>query len=245
MVWLYVIGGLVLLELLLLFLRVGVEVTPGERTQVTLRIGPLRRQLLPKREKKKEKTDGEPSTPKKKKAKTDKPKKAKPKIGFDEVKSGVEALLPALKSALRKTRRSVRIHPLTLQVIFGGYDPAAVAKTYGWANALLWSLMPEAERLLVIPEPHIRLDTDFNADRTRVSGEFGLSIRIGSLLNILATLLIPAAKWYKSLPKPVPAQPAAETPAKTEAQTTDGPQNAASDNTEQKGESYGNETRSQ
>ena len=242
MVWLYVIGGLVLLEVLLLFLRVGVEVALGEITHVKLRIGPIRWQLLPKKEKKK-KADGEPSQPKTKKPKADKPKKAKPKIGWNEVQSGVDALLPALKAALGKTRRSVQIHPLALHVIFGGYDPAEVAKTYGWAQALMWSVMPEAERLLVIPDPHIRLDADFNADCTRVTGEFGLSIRIGNLLNILMTLLIPAVKWYRGLPKPAPAQPVAETqPAE---KRTDKPQNAASNNTEQKGDSYGNETRSQ
>lgn len=241
MIWLYIIGGIVLLEVLLLFLRVGMDVTVAEITQVKLRIGPLRMQLLPKKEKKK--TDVQPKKPKAKKTKADKPKKPKPKIGLAEVERGVQMMLPALKKALGKTRRSVRIHPMNLHVIFGGYDPAEVAKTYGWAQALMWSVMPEAERLLVLPDPHIRLDTDFHADHTLVRGEFGLSIRIGSLLNILMMLLIPAVKWYKSLPKPAATQSAAE--AKPAEQTTNGPTSAATTNTEQKGENYGNETRSQ
>lgn len=248
---------MLLLEILLLFLRVGVDVTLAEVTRVKLRIGPLRLQLLPKKEKKKAKEKKTAEKPKEKKAK---PAKPKPKIGFSEVRSGAETLLPALKTALRKTRRSVRIHPLNLHVIFGGYDPASVAQTYGWAQAVMWSVMPEAERLLVIPKPHIRLDTDFNAVHTLVRGEFGLSARIGDLLNILMTLLVPAAKWYKSLPRPV-AEPAAaaqgaagetpdvplgETPAGQAEQTTDKPQSAAEINTEQEGASYGNdETRSQ
>ncbi len=253
MVWLYIIGGLLLLELLILFLRVGVDVTLAEETEVKLRIGPLRMKLP---EKKKEKKTAEKETPAKRKAAKEKTARAKPKIGFHEVKSGIETLMPPLKTALRKTRRSVRIHPLKLHVIFGGYDPASAAMHYGWAQAMMWSWMPELERLLVIPDPHIRLDTDFNADHTLFRGEFGLSIRIGSVLNILMTLLIPAAKWYKNLPKPAAAEtPAAEQPQGGQAQETPAPQaeatmdkplDAAKTNTEQKGESYGNdEARSQ
>lgn len=253
MVWLYIIGGLLLLELLILFLRVGVDATLTEETQVKLRIGPFRMKLP---EKGKEKNSGAEKEAAKKKPAKKKTAKAKPKIGFSEVKNGVETLLPPLKTALRKTRRSVRIHPMNLHVIFGGYDPASVATHYGWAQAMMWSWMPELERLLVIPDPHIRLDTDFNADHTVCRGEFGLSIRIGNLLNILMTLLIPAAKWYKNLPKPVtPEPPAAEQPqtekpaepvaVETET-TTDKPLDTAKTNTEQKGESYGNdEARSQ
>ena len=196
--WYYIVGGLLLLPCLLLLLRVGVEYRFGG-SEVMIRIGPVRKKLTPGEEK-------EPKQPKKKKVETAEAapkteKSPKPNIGFNEVQSGVKVLLPVLKKALRRTRRSVKIHPLNLHVIIAAYDPAETAKLYGWGEALLWSVMPQAERLLVIPDPHIRLTPDFNADSTRCEGEIGVSIRIGSVLLIALTLLIPALRWYKALPK--------------------------------------------
>ncbi|MGM9662532.1 MAG: DUF2953 domain-containing protein [Oscillospiraceae bacterium] len=198
---LYILGGFLLLLILLLLLRVGVEVRLGEPLTVTLRLGPVRRQLLPQKKKEKKAQPEEKPKEQPKKAKKDKPAGTKPKIGPAEIRRGAELLLPALQKALRRTRRSIRVHPLNVHVVFGGDDPAAVAEQYGWATAAMWSLMPQAERLLVIPEPHIRLDTDFQAERTRTEGELGLSIRIGSTLGIALALLPAALRWYRELPR--------------------------------------------
>lgn len=197
-IYVYILIGLFLLSFLTLFLRIGVEYRFAEGDKLTLRIGLLRKTVSLKKAEKPAK-----NTEKSEKKETKKAKKTlpKPKIGMAEVKSGVKALLPSLKAALSRTRRSVRFHPLNLHIIMGGYDPAELAKHYGWAHALLWSVMPEMERLLVIPDPHIRLDVNFEAERTEVKGEFGCSIRIISILLIVLTLLVPALQWYQSLPK--------------------------------------------
>ncbi|MBQ9348617.1 MAG: DUF2953 domain-containing protein, partial [Oscillibacter sp.] len=78
--------------------------------------------------------------------------------------------LPApLLGALGRIGRGLRIHPLTIAVVFGGWeDPPAAAEAYGTANALVWTFMPLLERLLNIPDPDIRLDVDFTASRTTV-----------------------------------------------------------------------------
>lgn len=209
-IYCYILIGVFLLSLLSLLTRIGVEYRFAEPDKLTLRVGLLRKTVSLKMPEKTAKKAKEPAEKTAKKAKKSLPK---PKIGAAEVKSGMETLLPALKRALGKTRRSVRIHPLNLHIIMGGGDPAELAKLYGWAHALLWSVMPEMERLLVIPDPHIRLDVNFEADRTRVEGEIGCGIRIISILQIVMTLLVPAMRWYKTLPKA--AEPAAET-AKTE-----------------------------
>ncbi|MGM9618336.1 MAG: DUF2953 domain-containing protein [Oscillospiraceae bacterium] len=207
MVALYILGGFLLLLFLLLLLRVGVEVRLGEPLTVTLRFGPGRLRLLPGKEKKKKEPKAERPKKEKKAKAARQPKsgKTKPKIGFPEVRQGAELLLPALKKALGRTRRSIRVKPLNVHVVFGGDDPAEVAEQYGWATAAMWSLMPQAERLLTIPEPHIRLDTDFEASATRTEGEIGLSIRIGSTLRIGLALLPAALRWYRKLPR-VPAE---------------------------------------
>ena len=222
-VYCYILIGVFLLSFLTLFLRIGVEYRFAEPDKLTLRIGLLRKTVsLKKTEKTEEKTkktvEKEP-----KKAKKAKKTQPKPKIGMAEVKSGADVLLPALKQALTRTRRSVRFHPLNLHIIMGGGDPAELAKHYGWAHALLWSVMPEMERLLVIPDPHIRLDVNFEADRTGYEGEIGCGIRIVSILLIVMTLLLPVLKWYKSLPKAAETAPQAEKTEQEQQAATDKP----------------------
>ena len=97
----------------------------------------------------------------------------------------------------------MRIDPLRLSVVFAGEDPAAVAQTYGWASSAMWTLMPQLERLLKIPDPHIHLGTDFGAARTRIEGEAGVAFRIGDLLIIGLGFGIPLLKWLRKRKKEI------------------------------------------
>lgn len=216
--------GVVLgLFLLLLLLRVGVEAAFDEgQTRVKLRVGFLRFQLLPakKKSKKEKKTEKKPE-------KAARPAEKKPKIGLDALKSGVELLLPALRKALRRTRRAVRIHPLRLHITIGGDDPAAVGQSYGWGQALLWTVMPQAEQLLTIPDPHIRLDADFDGGATRCEGEVGMSFRVGHMLLISLALLPPLLRWLRLLREAKPAQEKADEKKQSDGQT---PPDAAQEN---------------
>ena len=171
MVALWILGILLLLIILLLLLRVGVRIRFGDELCVTATAGPIRLQLVPKPEKEKK----------------EKPKK--------ETASG------AKKEGLRRTRQRLRIDPMQLSVCFGGDDPARVAETYGWANVAMWTVMPEVEKLTRMPDPRIHLETDFNAAETRVSGEVGLSFRIGDLVSIGIAFAGPALKWFRAFRK--------------------------------------------
>ena len=95
----------------------------------------------------------------------------------------------------------MRIDPLRMSVVFAGEDPAAVAQTYGWASSAMWTLMPQLERLLKIPDPHIHLGTDFGAARTQIEGEAGITFRIGDLLIIGLGFGIPLLKWLRKRKK--------------------------------------------
>lgn len=97
----------------------------------------------------------------------------------------------------------MRIDPLRLSVVFAGEDPAAVAQTYGWASSAMWTLMPQLERLLKIPDPHIHLGTDFGAARTQIEGEAGITFRIGDLLIIGVGFGIPLLKWLRKRKKEI------------------------------------------
>ena len=128
-------------------------------------------------------------------------KKRSLNLTFRDIRSALPALWESLKRGLRKTRQRLRIDPMHLSVCFGGDDPAQVAELYGWANTAMWTVMPEMERLTRMPDPHIHLETDFTASETHISGEVGLSFRIGDLLAIGFAFAGPALRWYRAFRK--------------------------------------------
>jgi len=203
---LWIIGGILLLLILLLLLRVGVHLRFGEQLELTVIAGPARIQLLPRPEK----TETEQKTKQKKKAKGEAQEEKEPakqreklSLSFEDVRSALPYLWEGLKRALARTRRRMRIDPLRLSVVFAGEDPVAVAQAYGWASSAMWTLMPQLERLLKIPDPHIHLGTDFGAARTQIEGEAGITFRIGDLLIIGLGFGIPLLKWLRKRKKEI------------------------------------------
>ena len=220
---LWILGILAVLILLLLLLRVGVHVRFGDELYVTAMAGPVRLQLVPKPEKK------EPEKPKKEKPAEEKQKKLELTPG--DIRSALPAVWESLKRGLRKTRQRLRIDPMRLSVCFGGDDPAQTAETYGWANAAMWTVMPELEKLVNMPDPHVHLETDFNAPDTRVSGEVGLSFRIGDLLAIGFAFAGPALRWFMAFRKEKAAREKAATKEKKTPQDTKDQASASADAT--------------
>lgn len=219
MLLLKILGAVLGLTLLLMLLRVGVEAAFGEGgTRVWLRIGLLRFRIVPakKKPKQEKKTEKKPETAKK----AAKPAEKKRKLTLAEWKKGAELLLPALYKALRRTRRAIRVQPLRLHITLGGDDPAAVGQRYGWGQALLWTVMPQAEQLLTIPDPHIRLDADFDGGGSRCEGEVGVRFRIGSMLLISLALLPPMLRWLRLLRAAKDAEAATAKPEKQTAAET-------------------------
>lgn len=190
---LLVLGVIVLLFLLLCFLRAGALVVLDGTVTVKVRAGPVRIQVAPPKEKKPDKGK------KQEKPKQEKPKEGKkpfPKPDFADIRPALEALWPPLVKALNRTRKGIRIDPLTLGVFFGGAeDPASAAQAMGCAHAAVWGGMPVLERVLDIPNPSIRLETDFLSETTRVRGQVGITIRIGTLLAVGAQVAFPALRW--------------------------------------------------
>ena len=188
------IVGIVLLILLLLSLtRVGAVVDFGDELRVRLRVGPIRRTLLPKKEKKEENAGEQPSA--EKKAPKEKKKRTLPKLTRSELRDLAETALGALRRTLRRTCRRTRIDPLEVSVVVAGEDPADTAQTYGYANAVLWTVMPGLEELFHIPKPSICLSMDFDRAETRAEGTVGVSLRVCDLIAIALTLALPIGKW--------------------------------------------------
>lgn len=192
MVWRWVLGGFILLIAVLCWTRAGVLMTLGDTTTVCVKVGLFRFQIVP----------GGKKAPKKKKEKPDagedgKKKKPMSKPGLEDIQDAVRTLAPPLKRALGRTRRGIHITPLRLSLTAGGKeDPAAAAKLYGEINAAVWTGMPVLERLLDIPDPRIHTEVDFEAEKTRVEGTVGVSIRIGTALAVGFGIAVPALRWF-------------------------------------------------
>lgn len=222
--WLWIILGIVAVFWLIGRIRVGAHVTLQDNSPtVRVKIGPFGIQVYPAK-KKKDETPKEKKPKKKKKAAKQeetaasdgkKDKKEKPKITLEDVRSAFDALWPPLKRALGRTRRSIRIRPLDLSVVLGGArDPAKAAESYGYIHMGVWTGMPVLEQLLVIPDPHIHIGIDFDANDFRLDGEAGISIRIGTIFAVAFGIGIPAVKWYLNFTKKQKQQ--AQNPAEGE-----------------------------
>lgn len=227
---LWILGILAVLILLLLLLRVGVHVRFGDELYVTAMAGPVRLQLVPKPEKKPEKPKKE-KPPREKKEKPAEEKQKKLELTPGDIRSALPAVWESLKRGLRKTRQRLRIDPMRLSVCFGGDDPAQVAELYGWANTAMWTVMPEMERLTRMPDPHVHLETDFNAPETHISGEVGLRFRIGDLLAIGFAFAGPALRWFMAFRKEKAAREKAAAKEKKTPQDTKDQASASADAT--------------
>ena len=195
MIWMFIVGIILALLLLLLMTRVGVSLKLDQGVLLLdLKIGLFSIRLLPSSEKKKK------ETAEKKPDQTVKAEPAQKKqrgLTFPDVKEMLSTLWPPLKKALDRTRKGIRIHPLTVSVIVGAAnDPAAGAELYGWIHTGVWTVMPQLEQVLVIPKPSIHVGIDFDEAKTKLEGSLGLSARVGTLLRAGLTIAIPALKWF-------------------------------------------------
>ncbi len=214
MVVLYILGALVLLIGGVLFIRGGVYASFGESLRVWVKVGPVTKQILPKpvkpekgskkeRKKAKDKKKKKGEEQKEEESGEGKEKKEKKKLdlSFDEIRSAAPALFESLKRGLGRTRKRLRFKPFDLSVTFGGDNPADVAEMYGKACSAMWTVMPQMERLVRLPDPRIHLDVDYKALKTRAEGEIGVSIQIRDVFSILWCFGIPVLKWYRSVRK--------------------------------------------
>ncbi len=193
---LWILGILMVLAVLICRIRVGVRVRFGEAPPAAvLTLGPFRVPLTgepenearqaPKQAKKREK---QPKKPEK--------KAAFPKVTAADVKEAAERLWPPLKKALGRTRRGIRLDPMTVSVTIGAAeDPAAGAEAYGWASGAMFNLMPALEELVRVPDPSVHIGLDFDSPATRWAGEVGVSLRIGTAIAVALGVGVPALRW--------------------------------------------------
>lgn len=195
MIWLWILGIVLFLILLLLLTRAGIRAAMHDgEISLDIKFGVLSFRVLPSKKKSVQKKVEEREKPA---SGTKKKENALPKPSLSDIRDAVKTLWPPLKRALNRTRKGVRIHPLTLSFTVGAEnDPAGGAELYGYLHAGVWTAMPLLEKVLVIPKPSIHIGIDFDRAQHEIEGELGLSARIGTLLGIALTLAIPGMRWF-------------------------------------------------
>lgn len=173
--WLVLLLALFLVLIGLLRLRFGLLLRYAEGAlTLRLRLGWRSKTIYPKPKKAAGAAEETASSPK--------DEAQSKRLGAKQLRQSIGELYPLLLRALRCTGRRVRVSPCRLQIVFGGTEPDEVAKRYGQAEVLLWSVMPQLEQVLTIPDPDIQLGWDFEAEQTQAEGELGFSLRASDLL---------------------------------------------------------------
>lgn len=200
----YIILGILLALLLLSLLRLGVraEFTGSlAETRVTVIAGPARIRLLPGSDRpEKPEKEGRKREKSGEKAKKNGEGKKKLRLTGEDIKTALPALWECLKGGLRKTRQRLRLDPLHLSAALpGADDPAGAAELYGYVNAGMWTVMPQLERLVRIPEPRLHVEVDFDAAELRLTGEVGVTLQIRDLLAIGFAFARLVLRWYMAM----------------------------------------------
>ena len=189
---LWVLLGLVALLLMLAWMPVGAAVTYDSAFRVRVQVGFLRFTVYPApKEGKKEKKG------KKKQSEAKMEKKPFSSPNRRQIRYSVDTLVPALWRALVRFGRRIRVPLLRLHVVFGGEDPADVAVLYGKSQAVAAALLPLLEGVVRFGETDVQLATDYRAERTVLTGEINIQIRLWALAALGCSLLKSVVTWLR------------------------------------------------
>ena len=187
------LAAIVLLLLLVCLTPVGIYAAyNGGEFLLRLLLGPWHVDLYPPKDKQKKRAQ--------KKVAKETPEKTEPKMkrpNREQIRYALHVLPPLLKKAVGRTRRRILVSPLRCQVVFAGEDPADVAILYGRCQALTAALLPLVEETVTVRHRDIRLETDFQGERTAISGRVGARLRVWDGLVLLGTLAAGGISWLR------------------------------------------------
>ena len=168
--------------ILILLLPLGVSaIYDGEGPRVAILAGPVRIPVLPAKKKDKK--------PKRKKEKKKPAAKATPaKAAHKEKKGGsLTDFLPLAKIILEflgDFRRKLRVNILEVDLVLAGGDPCDLAINYGKATAAMGNLWPRLEELFVIKKRDVKIQCDFEGDKTLVTARLDLTITVARVFSV-------------------------------------------------------------
>ncbi len=171
MIALSIVGGLVLLVLLLLMLRVGALIEyGGKESLLFLRVGWFHFQLAPKEERKKEERF---STKKAEK----KPGPSKKRTIGGSIQT-LKTLFPLFLEGFGRLRRKLQVDLLHLEYVSGGEDPAKVAIGFGRASAVFGIFLPVLENTFHIKKRMLRTGLNYDQKESSIYLKLSLSLRV-------------------------------------------------------------------
>ncbi len=180
---------------------------------VYLRVGRLKFQIFPlKKKPEKDEKAREKKAPKKResdqKNEENDQKTPEKKGGKLEL---VKMALPLVGEAAGALKRRIRIDKLFLDLTVGGRDAAAVAQTFGYANAAIGTILPIFQHNFDLKEYRVRTDIDFTAPAPVIYLNAAVSARIGQLVTFAIILGCKALRVYLAYRKQVKARQADQT----------------------------------
>ncbi len=171
--------------ILLTLTKVGVDAAyGGEGVSLAVKLGPVRKQLLPrppKPDKAKKPKKAKKEKPKKKKGENEEAAKPKPKLDLSFILNLAKIAL----HALNRFRISLRIDLFRLRFIMASDDPYTTAMTYGCVQAAIGMLAPRIRRAFTVRESQVEMGTDFLASKPEIEARLVLTIRIGRIFGVL------------------------------------------------------------
>ncbi len=191
--WLIALGTVAVL----LVLPLGVSALyDSEGPRVSILAGPVRIPVYPAKKKDKK------AKPKKEKKKSD--SKAKPAGQSQKEKKGgsLTDFMPLVRLVLDfmgDFRRKLRVNVLEVNLVLAGSDPCDLAINYGKANAALGNLWPRLEELFVIQKRDVKIQCDFEADKTRVTARLDLTVTLARVFSVGARYGCRAIKELKKI----------------------------------------------
>ena len=202
----WAVFGMVLAVFVLIgCIPVGVDASyRGNELALRLKIGLLKLQVLPAKEKKKKPKETQKAkkiVAKKPDAKPEKPKKqvSMPKLTL----SDILALADLACDTLGNLRRKLRVEVLVLHVTLDGSDPAKAAILYGRVWAALGALTPKLEQLFVIKKRDIQPILDYNEKEMKLDAQLVLTITIGRAICLALRALVRFLKLWLNKKKAV------------------------------------------
>lgn len=172
MVWLVVVA----LLLLLLLLPVSLSaVYDAAGARLWLFLGPVKIKLYP--------GDKEEQQKKNKVNKTTKARQNDSASGSGGSLLDFFPLVKRVFDIFGHFRRKLRVSVLQLYLTVGGDDPADQAVNYGKICAWVSGVLPLAEQCLNIKKRDIKINCDFQAEKTTVQAKVKLMMTVGRLLH--------------------------------------------------------------
>ena len=199
--------------LLILALPVGIDAAYDPETKyLKLKLGPVRKTLLPAQKKPKKPKEEKPEPAEKPSEK--KKEKKKLKLSLDDILTLAEIGL----DALHHFRVHLSVDRIVLHYTAAAADPYAAVQQYGKVNAALGVLAGKAHTALKIRSEDVQTQLDLTAERPVVEGRIILTIQIWEILLIGICAGARALRWLLKKKR----MERADTKAEKERSTLDG-----------------------